>query len=212
MPPRQHWSIYLEGATGHDDDNNYLVTGVNEVFRVLNVYGHIFTNLHYRVDDLADPLCQQIFEYCDKYCSRAIKMITLAGVDTFTNSTYSFDQTMKKVIVSSPKNDRVISNTMFPFIEELSIIAMILPIGQHFPCLTKCSFLSFQAVQSPNELEMIRLNPQLRQYETILYNNNVSFVRYLNERLPNLETLAFSSKRMLQTTKIFTSRTLKSLH
>lgn len=189
LPPRPLWVLY---SGYHDGYKNYIIKGFNEILQMIGLFGHIFSHLHYKVFGFEDADWQQIFKFGEKYCSKATKKITVSAdeIEAATNLSHVFDSTMTKIDIFNADSDRIPLNELFPYMEELKLLSANSPkvIGQHFPHLKKCSIETIFH-DNHNEQEFIRLNPQLRGYHTLIY-NNASYVRYLNEMLPNLQILS----------------------
>lgn len=184
------WILYTKSLPF----TNCFVEGFNETLWAFERFGHIFSSLHFTVDGFETIECQRFFKHVEKYTPQAVKSIVITGneIEELANSSYIFDKTMKEVVLANADEGRASLSSIFPFLEELTIRSNNLSqsIGHHFPHLKKCLILSnnYPDVQSLYELEFVRLNPQLREFQTNLY-NNASYVRYLNENLPNLESL-----------------------
>lgn len=189
LPPRPLWVLY---SGYHDGYKNYTIKGFDKILQMLGLFGHIFTHLHYKVFGFANPDWQQIFKIGEKYCFRATKGITVSAdeIEAASNSSHVFDSTMTKIEIFNADSDRIPFDQLFPYMEELKLLSANSPkvIGQHFPHLKKCSIETIFH-DNHNEFAFMRLNPQLRGYHTLL-NNNMSYVPYLNEMLPNLEVLS----------------------
>lgn len=168
-----------------------LTVDVKRIHWVIERFGHVFSRISFDVISFGDTESQICFNYVDKHCRNATKQILIRSVDNkaLGNWTLSFDRNTTEVI-SRPYLDKPLPfSKLFPYVQKLTLTNLLKEDVQHYPHLIKCSMQSTRADASdPNVYELIRLNPQLRHiYTTMRY--NASYLNYLNEMLPSLESL-----------------------
>lgn len=174
------------------DEFVYITKNVNQTFWVVERFGHIFNHLLYEVVRLGTPDSLKVFELVDKYAVKAAKEIEIYGIDKTAMSkwTYSFDSNVTQIKLGSFLSGPISLNALFPHMKHLTAGHLMESIVQHFPHLTGFVMESdFQDDFDPEMHEFIRLNPQLREFHTSIRKNE-TYVSYLNEMLPNLESLA----------------------
>lgn len=183
-----HMSAVMMYYENSKSDRPFLAQNRNESLFVLEKFGHIFKRLAYEMQVFGGPNWLEIFEYADKYCAQATKVIGIDEIDRagLRNWTYSFDHTATQIrlwrVVSLPLN------VLFPFMEILHVKEMVLSILQHYPHLTECS-IDLNPGTNSNVDQFVRLNPQLRSFRTPM-TTDLSFFAILSEMLTNLEKLA----------------------
>lgn len=144
-----------------------------------------------------NAISREFFDYFDKYCQTATKAIVIQSVDykALANWTYSFGETTTEVEVRPSIEVAIPFNTLFPYMQKLSVVKLLEANVQHYAHLTGCSTQSrYGDEANPLVQDFIRLNPQLSQIHTALLfrqHITISYMEYLNEMLPNLETLSF---------------------
>lgn len=176
-----------------EDRRLYIAESFDKLLSVLMHFGHIFNQLTYEITDFGTPSLEKIVEYVDKYCPQAKKAIFVVTVDrdALANWSYSIEITTPSIGLSIYVPQAFPLNDLFPRMEELKMEKIIESAVEYFPNLTKCSFESVLHPGSYKKAyEMIRLNPQLHSFKTMI-TNNASFVSYINEMLPNLQSLSF---------------------
>lgn len=166
-----------------------IASGLNQTLWVLKHFGYIFNTIRFEVSYFGNVESQKIFEYTAKYCTHAKKTISIEGVDTeqVANWTHSFDENTMHIELYTKNYNSVPLNEFFPFMQEISIFHTLDSIAHHFPHLTKCSLYS--AHRNDYLMTFFQLNPQLIEFHDTIYNNE-RYVRYLNQMLPNLESLS----------------------
>lgn len=174
------------------DEYEFITKDVHQTVWVLERFGHIFSHIQYSVIHFGAPDSLKVFESVDKYAVNSVKEITIFGFDTtaMSNWTYSFDSNVTQIKFGSFVSDPIALNTLFPYMQHLTIGNIMQSIAQHFPYLT--GFVSksgFRDDFDPGMDEFIRLNPQLREFHTSIRKNE-TYISYVNEMLPNLESLA----------------------
>lgn len=176
-------------AYKNDKKNVTITTGLNHILWVLEHFGYIFNNLLFDVQDFGSVESQDIFKYNAKYCTQAVKTISIQGIDSkaIANWTHSFDENTTHIQLGATNYDAIPLNEFFPFMQEISVFHISESIAQHFPHLTKCSIDS--AYRNDYTFKFIHLNPKLRHFHTSIYSNE-RHIKYLNRMLPNLESLA----------------------
>lgn len=173
-----------------------LARGFNETILALRLFDGIFEQLDYQVTDFGSPNTQKFFEYSEKYCKQAHKKMIIHRIDgdALANWAYSFDNTTTEVTLYGDYG-AIRLNDLFPFMTHFTVEELTKPIVQHYPHLTKCVFDIFDDDNdsSENVYEFIRLNPQLRHFHATM-RKDPSYVKYLSEMLPNLESLGIEIK------------------
>lgn len=167
----------------------YVAHGLSETRLALKLFGHLFKHLRYEVERFGTPKWQKLFEYYDKYCPQATKEIDIYSVDenALANWAYSFDQSTTHISI---RRNSIQLNDFFPFMQHLTAHELSNSMVQHYPHLTNCAIISFyDDHRNPNAFELIRLNPQLHHFHTTM-RSNVSYLKYVSEMLPDLESLS----------------------
>lgn len=169
----------------------YVTQDSNQTRWVLEHFGRVFNHLRYEIDEFGMPNSQKIFECVEKMYPKVEKPITIGIVDheALANWTYSFDSTTTTVELGSSASGPLPLRTLFPYMQELNTPGILKSTVDHHPHLTKLLINSMINIDD-TAFEFIRLNPQLRHFET-WGTYNESFVSYLNEMAPNLESLGF---------------------
>lgn len=133
------------------------------------------------------------FKFVDKNCKAAIKRIIIydADYEALSNWTYSFDHKTTDIGVLDYLRDTLPLNDLFPNMQALTMKHLKDIYVRHYPNLHNFSLIAASSDndRNPNVNEFVRLNPQLRSVHTVM-RNNASYIAYLNEMLPNLQSLS----------------------
>lgn len=174
-----------------DIENGRFATGLNRVLFVLHSYGHIFTRIKVHIYPNGPSSIASISNYINKYCPNAKQELIFYSIIQ-KEWDFSFENATKiafhRFIMRS--ND-IPFEKLFPRMEQLEMIEPFSfgVLGQHLPQLKTFTLrVSFEADSNADLREFIRLNPQLRSFQMPLTRNN-SILCYLNEMIPNLESL-----------------------
>lgn len=154
-------------------------------------FGHIFTDITLGLMKFGSQESQQLFKFVDTNCKNATKQVIIvrAKDEEVTKWKYTFDDKTTQVAVNTEFSKSLPINDFFPYMERLFITNITTPFVRHYPHLTKVLITKFENNnRNPNVYEFVRLNPQLRSFDSSM-ENNLSFVKYLNRMLPNLESL-----------------------
>lgn len=196
-------SIYVSNYRLSYPDGEYtrvhITNSLNETLQGLELFGRFFKHICYEMMDFEMPSWQKLFESVERNCVNARKSIHIRSVPKTpkidsswdNNWTYSFDHTTTQVTLVGHFYDQIILSKMFPFLQQLTVEKLRKSIIQHYPHLTNLSIIALDEDETnANIRELLRLNPQLRHFHTATYNDAI-FMTYLNEVLPNLESLSF---------------------
>lgn len=173
-----------------------LAENADHALWMLRQFGHIFTNLRYDIAEFGWPNSQKIFEYTEKHCPHAEKTISISRVnpEAMANWTHSFDNTTTRVHLGLLVSDPFPLDKLFPFMKQFIMQELLGSTIQHHPHLTTSVIYSvFHEKNDRSLFELIRLNPQMTHFHTTL-RKNATFVKYVNEMLPNLQKLVLYAK------------------
>lgn len=172
----------------------FLSSDLNGTLAAIQLIGHILKDLRYEVSEFGSKKIQVVFEYAEKFCPQATKEIEINRFDkAVADWTYTFDHTTTQVSIRPYGYGSMSLNNLFPFMETLFVDDLRNTITQHYPRLTYCSIRSIKNDhKNPNVYEFIRLNPQLRHFHTTM-RGNATYMKYLSEMLPNLESLSIKT-------------------
>lgn len=166
--------------------------GLDEIRLALELFGHTIQQLHYEAHEFGSSKWQELFKAFDEFCPHATKDITIYAMDgsaLAANWSYSFDETTAQVSIPYIKNNTIPLDIVFPFMKYLTISRLGESDARHHPHLTHLLFNGDYTDDKNARLsEFIHLNPQLQHFETSFI-NNMTYMRYLSESLPNLESL-----------------------
>lgn len=174
--------------------------GPDRVLFVLQAFGHLFRNLKINVYQNEPSTVEKLSKYINKYCSKAKQEIAIyAGNDrwnfTFNNAT---KVTKHWSMLRINANQTTHWSDSFPRMEELVILnaLSLTVINHHFPHLTRFTLRTSVDISDLVDLrDFFRLNPQLRTIEIPLSRNN-ALLAYMNEMLPNLESLTIGKSNV----------------
>lgn len=178
----------------NDDQKSKLITeNFYETLLALERFGHRFNHFNYNVFNFGSPESLKIFEQVDRFCKHTTKDVTICSTikNELAKWTYSFDNTITNITFDQydSESESIILNHLFPYMEQLSILTIWKAAADHYPHLTKFSIMAgSEDANDANVTEFVRLNPQLRSFHATI-SNIVPFLKYLNETLPNLESL-----------------------
>lgn len=181
--------IYLKERLFYNDRygiSTYLADDWDETLTILELFGHAFKHVCFKVPSQTNPRTLVVFEYADKYFPQAIKKIEIIRVDAkaLAKWTHTVNCNITEVEIGGHVIDPIPLNDLFPLMQKLEVLNIHSSMIQFYPHLTNCR----ASIGHLNTFELIRLNPQLRQFRTVKC-YNVSEVRYLSEISPNLESL-----------------------
>lgn len=165
----------------------------NTILSTLKLFGHAFRHITFEVLRFGNPISRTFFDHFDKYCKTTTKTIVIQSVDyaALVNWPYSFGETTTEVKVRPSLENPIPFNILFPYMQMLTVAKLLEANVQYYPYLKGCSTQTHNGDdKNPLVYELIRLNPQLSNLDTSI-RTNTSYVQYLNEMLPNLETLSF---------------------
>lgn len=188
-------TIYI-GFSRPDLNLQQFTSSYNQTLLVVKHLGHMFSELYYEFARFGSDETQKMIEYVEKYCPQTTKNIIISGLDEIflLNWRHSFDNTTNNVELSGRTIAGSIElNDFFPYMKQLTVHftreAITKWLVQHFPHLIDFSMkVSFGVDNNDDLMEFIQLNPQLRTFGISLQNND-TFIKYVNEMLPDLETL-----------------------
>lgn len=179
----------------HSNGNRvYLSRKTSETLLVLEIFGHTLNHLYYLFHHIDDKIAKTVFDYAVKYSPQSAKDIEFRYIRRaqLANFSYTFDHTTTKVIIRSNCYNFIPLNELFPFMESVIFGPFVKPMIPHCPKLTNCTIQSLSNDdENKNVHELIRLNPQLKHFHTPV-RNNASYVRYISQMLPNLESLSLN--------------------
>lgn len=168
----------------------------DRMFWVVEQYGHVFGHIYIDIYKFGDADSRKFIEHVNHYCKNAKKEIDIHKLieGTLIEQPFSFDNNTYRVRMSSYGNEDIAWNDLFPALEHLTLGSIEKSIAQHHPHLKTIILGKNDAdYTDPNVLELIRSNPQLRHFHSKTF-DNVTYVQYINEMLPNLEWLSLEMK------------------
>lgn len=182
--------------SGRKEERTDITRNAVETVSTLELFGHILKHLRYEVQDFALPDWQDMFEFVEKYCPQATKEITISSVAKsdsniakLSNWRRSFDHRTTQVTIRGYNDIQIPLGDWFPFLEQLAVVKLTKASIQHYPHLTRFS-IEYGGHNS-GICEFLHLNPQIQHFQAGT-SNNASYVRYLSETLPNLESLSLN--------------------
>lgn len=193
-------SIFLsDGATisYKDDDNmfNVFVYNDEEMLLVLRHFGHILTNLKIKVSEDGYKNIEEIQSGINNYCANAIQEIILYRSEKHKGAmdkNISFEHVKKVTVHNVGLVKSIRLDKAFPLMEIL-IIDRQRDLNQYYPHLTTVKFPLLYGYSDVTDLsDFVRLNPQLRNLDTPIY-NSVTYLTSLSNVLPNLSSLSLGA-------------------
>lgn len=187
---------YLETYLAlYEDDELTSIDGHKQTLNILQLFGHIFKRITIKVQPGGYKNVADISHYINEYCSADAlqEVIMYRGKYIIDDGNYSFKNvrivTLRHI---HDHDDSIQLNDAFPRMEQLDIDygSNLSYIHFNFPHLL--SFRLHSSSCSDNDLMLrtfYRLNRQLRSVEAPMFVNH-AYLTYLNEMLPNLESLS----------------------
>lgn len=186
-----------EWCTIRTAEMQYLADGCDETLLVLEKFGEVFHNFKIQFNSFGNTQSRKIINAFGKYGKNVDLSIVIQSIAENTLNNWKFQlENVKSVAITATRYiDQMRLIEFFPNIEELSLQCNEMPvIGYHFPNLTKFHIFTFTHdldISSNSQLfTFLHFNPQLRDFSTPFFNNNHSYINFVNEMLPNLHTLA----------------------
>lgn len=175
---------------------DYFADGCDETLLVLRLFGHIFGNIKVWLDAFGNARSLQVLAAVNAHCTRATIGVAIERVDADTLDDYHFTLDRANAVEVSVRRwaSKIRLAEYFPAMQKLDIFTLgeMPVIAHHFPQLRRVNLrtLGYDLAADSQLLEFIRLNPQIRLLHTPAFGNNHSYIEYVQEWLPELETLS----------------------
>lgn len=166
-----------------------------EILFFLQRFGHIFTDLKIKVSVDGYKQIEQIQAGINKYCTNAIQEIIVYREEKHKGAmdkNISFVHVKKVTVYNLGIVKTIRLDQAFPLMEVLNIDRQR-DLDQHYPHLTTIKFPLQYGYSDVSDLsDFVRLNPQLRNFDSPIY-NNATYLTSLSDMLHNLESLSLGA-------------------
>lgn len=192
LPIRIRVSEWCTMSTAFD----YFADGCDETLLVLRLFGHIFGSIKVTLDAFGNARTLEVLAAVNAHCTRATIGIAIerAGADNLDDYHFTLEHASAVEVSVRRWTSKIRLAEYFPAMQKLDISTLgeMPAIAHHFPQLRHVNLraLDYDLAADSQLLEFIRLNPQIRQFNTPAFQNNHSYIEYVREMLPELETLS----------------------
>lgn len=182
------------GISMYPNSMTTITFGYDKTLWAIRSFGHLFREIRMTIDTTNMEKLTQLISHIHKFCAQAIQDVELKN--QFYAESISFPNATKAQIYYVKLADGIGLNSYFPRMESLTVYSQsnFQYLAQHFPYLksVEIKLLSPIIDTDLNIREFIRLNPQIRNFKAP-FGKSLELMRYLNENLPELESLSTSN-------------------
>lgn len=186
-----HIGLAVEaGISMYPHSMTTITFGYDKTLWAIRSFGHLFREIRVTIDTTDMEKLAQLIGHLHIFCAQAAQDVELKN--KFYGESISFPNATKARIYYVKLADGIGLNSYFPRMESLTLYSQSnwRYLAQHFPYLKSVDieFLSPMIDTDSNIRELIRLNPQIRNFKAP-FGKSLELMHYVNANLPELKAL-----------------------